>query len=248
MSKTYNASKFKHLYFLGDTHDILGVSFVLDNIEKNSAIIQLGDFGIGFSSIVRDNAFLFKLNDELRKKKCKLFVIRGNHDNPAYFKDTNDRLDIVKLSNIVLLMDYSVVKWGKEKVLCIGGGISLDRTRRTINRSYWADEDVVFSKREISNKLRSGKITIVASHQMPTRIYDNEEFGTDLMGYASTDSTLATDTYYSRLQMEKVLECLEKKNSKPHTFVYGHYHRNKSDTKDNIRFYGLNIDEIMEKL
>ena len=52
---------------------------------EHTTLIQVGDFGVGFFPLAEEQAQLAALNDVLRTGDNQLYVIRGNHDNPAYF-------------------------------------------------------------------------------------------------------------------------------------------------------------------
>ena len=71
-------------------------------VAKDTTIIQVGDFGVGFRSRARMDEEMVEINTRLAKNNNNLLVIRGNHDDPAYF-DGN-----YNFSNIEFLPDYTV--------------------------------------------------------------------------------------------------------------------------------------------
>lgn len=163
------------LYFIGDLHGNFNhLKYMLKDI-KNSYLIQVGDFGIGFTSYLNDRSTLESLNLFLRERGCILYAIRGNHDNPSFF-DGHINFDSLKL-----VSDYSVVNfkgWGN--ILFIGGGISIDRTYRheesiiSSNTYWWKEEKVVLDL----DKLESfTDIDIIVTHTAPNYCYPDNTNG-----------------------------------------------------------------------
>lgn len=249
MGNTLNASKYDNLYFMGDIHfgPIQAANVIINKGIENAAVIICGDFGIGFErgklSEEREICYLFTVNSWLRKRNIHLYVIRGNHDDPYYFNSSMQLFE-QKYSNIDLLPDYTIIKYKKERILCVGGAVSLDRSIRTQEINYWDNEKPVYDLKEIGKKLISGKITILATHDMPSDIYDESEFGKDLLGYKNRDLSLEADVEDSRNRISKVLNRLIKRNSKPSKVYYGHYHRSKTERWNDIEFNGLDICEL----
>ena len=64
--------------------------------------------------------------------------VRGNHDNPNLYVSDSP----LNKSNITVIEDYTLVNTFDKNVLCIGGAISIDRSRRTEGKSYWKNETV----------------------------------------------------------------------------------------------------------
>jgi UDP-2,3-diacylglucosamine pyrophosphatase LpxH len=81
-------------------------------------------FSIGFTTPENDMRILEDLNEQLKKKNITMYAIRGNHDNPAFFK--GDHI----LSNLKLLPDYTVLDLEGKKILLVGGAVSVDRVPR----------------------------------------------------------------------------------------------------------------------
>ena len=80
------------IIFLGDHHGAWNELFYLidKNKIKDCHIISVGDLGIGFKSKKEyEYSLSEKLNNEFKEKNINFYGIRGNHDNPSYFKGEN---------------------------------------------------------------------------------------------------------------------------------------------------------------
>jgi UDP-2,3-diacylglucosamine pyrophosphatase LpxH len=137
------------LIFIGDVHgEFHELTHKLANHNiRNSTFIQVGDFGVGFMSKENEIHLLGKLNDRLKADRNVMYVIRGNHDDPAYFDGK------LVYSNLIFLEDYSVLEIEEKTILLIGGAISVDRTSRTLNKTYWADEGFVLDQKKLRSKI-----------------------------------------------------------------------------------------------
>ena len=88
--KTLN--KNKPLLFLGDHHGSWGTLFDIigeKNIESCN-IISVGDLGIGFKyKKESEYSQSEKLSKMFKERNIHFFGIRGNHDDPYFFKGKN---------------------------------------------------------------------------------------------------------------------------------------------------------------
>ena len=60
---------------------------------------------------------------EERNVEC--YMIRGNHDNPAYFEGTT-----FSYKRFIAVPDYTILQACNHSILCVGGAISIDRIYR----------------------------------------------------------------------------------------------------------------------
>ena len=114
------------IILVGDIHgEYSRLRYNINRLNHEDAyIIQVGDFGMGFYKLnYYKNEVFPKLNETLVNRNCHLYVIRGNHDDPEYFKQTNNPFDF---SNITLLEDYSELTLLSKSILLIGGAVSID--------------------------------------------------------------------------------------------------------------------------
>lgn len=160
------------LILIGDIHSDFGYieHLVQASGVINHNLVQVGDFGVGFDDAGKLAARLKSLNNVLQNTGNTLWVIRGNHDDPAYFGGTDvlkARIGEVALefefSNINFLKDYSCVDFKSYSMFCVGGAYSIDRSRREEGIGYWADEIV----QEIPENLPSDKELVVVTHTCP---------------------------------------------------------------------------------
>lgn len=225
------------MILLGDIHgnfNIITTQIRKYNI-KNENIIQVGDFGIGFDDRI-DLHNLNHLNNILSERNINLYVIRGNHDNPSWFKGE------LNLTNITLLPDYSILKIEDKNILFIGGAISIDREKRETNKSYWKDEVVVFDK----DKLESIKgIDMVVTHTAPIFVYPMGIDAPIIDYFAEDDFTLKKDLLHERKTMDEIYNILNENNTINYWF-YGHFHFSNKMFYNTTEFILLNCNEFFE--
>jgi len=251
--------------FVGDVHGewkTLGYKAVEQYGLENYLIIQLGDFGIGFNSEEYNKIELRKLNTKLKKKKNQLVVLRGNHDDPKYFVPEYSK----SYSNINLISDYTILNVYYEKdvpddgiqstaglinILCIGGGISIDRTERwkwktkTPNKNYyWEDEIPVYDELKLNeiNKNYPNDIHIVATHTSPSFTYPFTKTG--IHYWINRDMQLKHDIEVERGTMDKIFYKLKEEQENLTEWYYAHFHATQTTTFDGVSFRLLDICEF----
>jgi UDP-2,3-diacylglucosamine pyrophosphatase LpxH len=216
------------IILVGDIHGEFG-SFrnKIKNNISDAYIIQVGDFGLGFH---KPNFYKDKftwLNEVLVNNNCHLYVIRGNHDDPSYFAETNS-----PESNITLLKDYSELELLNKKILLIGGAVSVDRIYRIEGSSWWQDEPLFLDR-----DFPYGKYDAVVTHTRPLvcgafKGFDNIEYWCD--GDPSLKDDLTEEGQLLNFVYEK---------TKPRYWFYGHFHQSLISHHENTEFKCLNIDE-----
>lgn len=166
------------LVFWGDNHGDWRslVQFIEDSKPKNRKknVIQVGDMGMGMRSYELQKILLDELNIFLQKHKSILYAIRGNHDDPNFFNG------FYKLgySNIIFIEDYTVLKHSKATVLCIGGALSIDRSKRKTDnillsnmqkdyRSWFKNEKFIYDEPKIDYIHKNFDIDIIVTHSAP---------------------------------------------------------------------------------
>lgn len=78
-----------------------------------------------------------KLQKRLASNNCWLVMLRGNHDNPAYFNTIP-----IKHRRFLTISDYSVIQACNHNILCVGGAVSVDRSYRKSSLKYHHDSVV----------------------------------------------------------------------------------------------------------
>ena len=245
------------LLFLGDIHGHFSVIHNhIDKFElKNAHIIQVGDFGVGFSSFKKDKRNLEMYHKKLVKNNIFLWVIRGNHDYKPYFDN-----DPFGFSNIKLVKDYTVLDLCGKKILCVGGAISVDRENRkskyqkqgdfskiTGAESWWPDEVFNLEKETLLNL--KGVDTVV-THTTPSYCPPDNTFGfgnfIDNIVKNNNDETLKSDLLFERHQASELFTLLKINNDIENAY-YGHFHRSEYITMYGTKHRLLNINELWEE-
>jgi len=231
----------REIYFIGDVHNAIHnlLEEVIARDLQNTDLIQVGDFGIGMPQVDWDlyEQTYSGLSDELGKRNCELYVVRGNHDNPRYFdgKFGYDHITFVK--------DYSVIPFSNVyNILFIGGGVSIDRTYRSaINLGHWDNSIVDMDITKLDN---IEPIDIVVSHSNTTFAYPNSALPSSVVNYwRKFDKELWNDIVLERRYMTTVYEKLKVNEHPIKLWVYGHYHNSNTQIYEDTEFKLLNINE-----
>lgn len=201
----------KDVYFVGDIHGnvpSLENAINVREIQQNSVLILLGDIGIFTWSPTLD-----ALQEMAYKYNIRLYLLRGNHDDPFYWNKYH-KYD----SHITFIKDFSkLLINGETRVFAIGGGLSLDRSVRKEGVDYFKDEmikpmpsgmpyidcDVLITHTGIIDGLRG--------LPEPSKRY-----------WCLKDNMLEADLAVERETMLFIL-----KNISAKAWVYGHFHETK---------------------
>ena len=90
---------------LGDTHGYHGIDYLCRMARLSGAdIYHVGDFGVGFISQEQTLKNLEDLDKKLKARDNKLFINRGNHDNPIYWKS-----ELFRTDNVWFVPDNTIV-------------------------------------------------------------------------------------------------------------------------------------------
>jgi len=263
-----NSIKYKNIEgicFVGDVHGewkTLGYKAVEQYGLENYLIIQLGDFGIGFNSEEYNKIELKKLNSKLKKKNNQLVALRGNHDDKSYFTPEYSK----SYSNINLVPDYTILEIEYERdvpddgiqttsgymnILCIGGGLSIDRTERwkwKISKPgrnyYWDDEMPVYDELKLNeiNKDYPNDIHVVATHTSPSFTFPFTKTG--IHHWMMRDMQLRHDSEVERGAMDKIFHKLKENQENLSEWYYAHFHATQSITIEDVSFRLLDIYEF----
>lgn len=241
------------MYMMGDTHGIRPVFSIIDrNKITDSHLIHVGDFGLGFVSIMQDVKNLEVIDEMLIDTQNKLFVVRGNHDNPIFW-DKSKGLNLPKLHNIHLVDDYSVLDIENKKILCVGGGISIDRQIRKDDRPYpswWKDEEFQWHPGKFNRVVNNhNTMDIIVTHSAPSACYPRGVDAPIVNDWHNVELEHGNNLK-GELQMERkkidMLKDAVLKAYKPTNWFYGHFHTSKTEIIDLVKFQALKINEICE--
>lgn len=236
------------MYFIGDPHGLRPIFQIIDKHKlKNQNLIQVGDLGLGFMEITRDLKNLELLDQALEETGNTLFAIRGNHDNPIFWKKELG-LWLPKYRNIHLVDDYQVRRIEDKNILFVGGAISIDRIvrRAEFPPTWWSGEEFnldSFKLVEIENNIQN--IDIVVTHTAPHFAYPRGSSVPIVNQYCNIDPMLRQDLNSERQQVTALAEVIIKKY-KPKHWIYGHFHSSKSEKAMGVDFKLLNINELYE--
>ena len=217
--------------FLGDNHGAWSTLFY--EIERRDIrdcfLISVGDCGVGFESKEYTLKLFEMLNRDFKERNIYFKAIRGNHDDPSYFK-----MGRVHLSHFELLEDYTTIKYKNKTIQFIGGAISIDRTGRKEGLSYWKDEGVALRKDLCK------EVDVLVTHTAPSFCYP-QTFNEIVYGWADQDETLLADLKEEKILLDQVFEIC-----KPKLHLYGHFHTSWDEEQSGCRHKLLTIDELWE--
>lgn len=222
------------IIIVGDIHGAYPrLRYDISRSYTDAHIIQVGDFGFGFHKPNYYKTELADVSKTLTKTNCHLYVIRGNHDDPSYFAETNNPFGF---DNITVLADYSELNLLGKSILLVGGAVSVDRRFRQVGRSWWYDEDFNL-KLEDQFPYKDRQYDLVVTHTRPGvcgafKGFDNIQYWCD------QDPDLKNDLIDESQQLDYLYE-----RTKPKDWFYGHFHKSDITQYEDTRFRCINIDE-----
>lgn len=216
------------------------------SLYSDAIFISAGNNQIGFNSDSYYEKVFDKMNEILAKNNTTLLFIRGNNDDPSLFREEK-----INLSNVKTIPDYSVIKTKYGNILCVGGGLSVDRVWRKKQQDrlssissnkkktlYWKDEMPIFDGDKMNELSESGiKISGVVSHVAPTFAFP--DIADSLDDWCSKDADLAHDIENERLVMDKIYDSLRSMRNRPSFWFYGHYKVDNAEHRANILFRAM---------
>lgn len=158
----------------GDIHGEFDV--LLGRLKRlritDALIIVAGDCGIGFDVPSFHEQLYKRLEKTLEKLNCCLLLVRGNHDDPAYFEK-----EFLSFPRMKTVPDYSVLRFRQRTILCVGGAISIDRRFRlsrmrfdqekekNVRKLYWEQEAPYYNANELMQIRAEGlRVDTVITH------------------------------------------------------------------------------------
>lgn len=264
MIKRYETFK-QPVYIMADHHgalDIFQSTLKAHDAINHCVIILAGDVGLGGRSDVHHQEDYENLNNFLLERHIKCYMVRGNHDDPSYFNEEK-----INFTNVKAVPDYSVITVGDDHILCVGGGISIDRRYRIAEYegrlnlvreyhpyfteeelrtvcvpSYWENEMPVFDEEKLNEINDLGlNISYVVSHTAPKFCFKNDKDG--IARWIEQDPTLNEDLDIERETMTLIYNKLKEDNHLLLKWVYGHFHAHNAEFIDNTCFITLcNLD------
>ena len=230
----------RSLIICGDIHGYLKklVYMAVEQYKINNAsIIICGDFGVGFESKQHLDIEYKKCLPRLEDHDITLYAIRGNHDDPEYFKDPEK----YNYSRLKFLEDHKVYEIEGRQIYTIGGANSVDYAwrvewnndpehKRKGRKVWWEDEDLIQLPVE---KLSTNTVDIVVSHEAPL------SFSPIISRPEGLDSAQYSRILASRTYLNEVLKAMNMKY-----WFYGHYHTSYSGSYNEVLWRCLNELEL----
>lgn len=225
---------------IGDIHGKIGeLSDKIDglNFEHRVNFVHLGDFGLGFDNPIREHRKLKDLDYTLTKSGSKMFVIRGNHDNPTYWTQDGS----YEMENIQFVPDNTVMEVEGKVCLFAGGAISIDRINRMKGVNYWPNEEYKWHMPSIVPT----RIDHVFTHDVyqPCSPFKMESPIT--MRWLNSDKTLKGSLEESQAEMKKLYDFLMSLND-DFSWYHGHYHESHTTIRGKQKTYSVSIMELKE--
>lgn len=188
----------------------------------NSVIIFTGGCGLGTKNDSYFNELFDEYNDVFAANNCHVLFVRGCNDDPSYFEN-----ELINLSNIKAIKDYSLIQFSEFNCLCIGGGISADRSwkinseKNTGKKTYWENEDLVFNEKEVNEIFSNFDVACVITNEIPTFVPPSTGFYKHNKWYKS-DEKLIKDTINSRIKLDNVYNIMLSNGKKPYVWWFTH--------------------------
>lgn len=246
----WNFRQFRSLWVCGDIHGKFNkLMFEIKHLEiKNAVIIIAGDCGIGFEEQSYYTQLYNKMYPTLKVANNLLLLIRGNHDDPAFYDGIT-----INFKRLKCIPDYSIVLAAERRILCVGGAISIDRTERKdrmknnefgnrkVPNIYWKGEAPVYNDQALC-ELCNLKIDTVITHTCPSFCYPICKYGIEK--FSQKDEALLDDLQMERSVMDKIYNQLIANNHPIINWYFGHFHQSKTLLVNRILFTLLDSIEI----
>lgn len=250
MPKIFTYPNVKSVVICGDIHgdfEPLVFKMCMQYDMHDTLVIVAGDCGFGFHADGYYEQVYRRVQKRLSEHNCWVAMVRGNHDDPAYF--TEDKMNHERFRT---MPDYSVVSACGHQILCVGGAISIDRSfrlaemrRHPDKQYYWPSEPTHYDALLMGEVAAAGvKIDTVVTHTAPSFCELQTKNG--LTSWAANDPDLLQDCDNEREQMDLLLKHLLRDQHPVSHWFYGHFHQSWHGEKLGILFKMLDIMELHE--
>ena len=262
--KTYKYPSAKSVVVSGDIHgdfNHLVFKMCVQYEMRDTLLIVAGDCGFGFESRNSYEEMAKRNSKRLSEANNWIVFVRGNHDNPAYFDG-----ETFRHRRMMCVPDYSIIQACSHTILCVGGGISIDRVYRMdkwqadqkkrfrshytpsddrlTKHYYWSNEAPVFDDAQLQEINEKFAIDIVITHTAPTFCeLQNKNF---LLQFAASDATLLDDVRAERATMDALYDRLRHDAHPLAHWFYGHFHQSWHSDVDGVKFSMLDVMEFRE--
>ena len=214
----------------------------------DTVLIVAGDCGFGFEMPGYYEQVFMKISRRLTKANNWIVMIRGNHDDPAYFREQR-----IHHERFRCIPDYSIITACGHTILGIGGAVSIDRASRLAvdsrphssrTASYWEDEMPYYDDKALADINANYKVNVVVTHSSPSFCELITKDG--LMSWARRDDALLEDCEQERAIFVKIFDSLIAAGQPVTHWFYGHFHQSWSSIIHEVLFSMLDIMELKE--
>ena len=214
---------------------------IMESAGEPVNFVQVGDFGLGFEKPKRDHDRLTTINHFLKEKDSRLYVIRGNHDNPGFWEWGCG----YNFSNIHFVSDDEVHILDGKTCYFAGGAVSVDRSRRTQGIDYWEAEQYRVREPISQSEFSNVRVDILFTHDV---YHPVSPFGTtsDTLKYwCERDENLMGDILNSQHSMMSLYHDVYDTNPN-FSWYHGHYHESHVTNNNGQVVHSLGILEFKE--
>lgn len=219
---------------------------------RDTLVIVAGDCGFGFEKPGAYDRVFRRIERRLAQNNCWIAMVRGNHDDPAYFEAQADGETPIHHARWRTLPDYTMVQACGRTVLCVGGAVSVDRQVRLREMKrypdkvfYWPNEAPRYDAEALDAIRAAGlKVDIIVSHTAPSRCEFRSKQG--LAAWAQDDPHLLADCDTERATMDTILAHLKRDGHPLERWYYAHFHHSWHSEIDGVWYKMLDIMELLE--
>lgn len=167
------------IYLTGDTHgDFERIYNSARKLKSSDILIVLGDFGfVWYPLEVQKNL------ESLANYECQIMFVDGNHENFDILND-DQRFPVFEMyggkvkrlsTNITWLRRGEIYEIDGQRLLTVGGAMSVDKERRIEGISWWKDEEINHAEIEntfINLETHNWTVDYVLTHTAPEKLID----------------------------------------------------------------------------
>ncbi|GAA5493863.1 Calcineurin-like phosphoesterase [Rubritalea squalenifaciens DSM 18772] len=223
------------IFCIGDIHGKFPeLANRLRELPDGANVICVGDIGLGFADSLTPHC-LDEPDQVATIKNQTVWLMRGNHDDPAIWKFKryawNDHLKSIRIPP-----DIHRMMIGNIHVIMVGGATSLDRGHpaRIDGENWWSDEAVSRSAPKlVENMVESyGPADLLCTHCGPIEAQpgmdrDEESFAY----YSNIDPDLRKDVKAERTLISQIVAASRTKH-----VAFGHYHVAIETVVNNVKY------------
>lgn len=218
------------IYIVGDVHGAISpFRRLLDVVDQDDLIIQVGDFGF-CKELILDWEYIFQAG-----YPCPVYVIDGNHEDFGFLDAnvTNRSAPHLFCENLYYVPRGYVTEIQRKRIGFLGGGESVDKFWREEHVSWWRQERITDADVDTLVQNAGGQpLDVLITHVPPTNTIAGR-FGKINKKYWNLPDE------WEDVSAEKVQLALAKTNPR---YVYcGHMHKTVHDGAVRV----LDVNEIL---